>query len=353
MQFGILKFRETYMKRIWGGDKLQRVLGRNIHEAGPIGEAWLIADHPTCESVVAEGDHDGHTLRELMETDRDALLGTHAQPTKDGRFPLLLKLIDAGDVLSVQVHPDDACALRLDEQDGGKTEMWHVLEADPESTLISGLSENTTRAAFEAALAAGDPAPLMRSFPVAAGDSVFVAAGAVHAIGAGMLLAEIQQNSDITYRLFDWNRVDQNGVPRALHLKQGLEAMDFTCDHGGRVAPLRYTTSGTVREVLAACPYFAAERIWVQGRAYFDTRGASFHIILTLDDVVSLVGTDTGCVLNRGEAALVPASVAEWHLEGAGSVLDYYVPGLDMDISMPLRRHGYSEAQIALLVSAD
>ncbi len=352
MQFGILKFQEHYMERLWGGDKLTRVLKRTVHQPGPVGEAWLISDHVSCESVVASGEFEGRSLRDLMDMDASAILGAQAQHTSQGRFPLLLKLIDAGDVLSVQVHPDDTKALRLGESDTGKTEMWYVIDAEDKSALFSGLCAGVTRDSFKAALNAGDVAPLLRGFSVSAGDGVFVNAGAVHAIGAGKLLAEIQQNSDITYRLFDWKRVDENGVPRTLHIEKAMAVMDFAIDHGGRVAPLRYTEGGVVREVLSACSYFAAERICVRGGAAFEGTGRSFHILMAVDDVVTLVAENSGCVLEQGEAALIPASVNEWRIKGTSNVLDYYVPALELDIIAPLRRHGYSDMQLRMLLGA-
>jgi mannose-6-phosphate isomerase len=333
MQFGILKFQEVYMERIWGGTKLQQVLGRIIPTGAPVGEAWLIADHPSCESVVAEGAFQGKTLRDLMETNEADILGTVAKPTPGGRFPLLLKLIDAGDVLSVQVHPDDAQAAALNEPDAGKTEMWHVLDADPESTLLSGLCEGVTRESFEAALAKGETAALLHSFPVARGDSVFVAAGDVHAIGAGILLAEIQQNSDITYRLFDWNRVDSNGNPRELHTEKALAVMNFNSGPGERVKPKTYTENGVPHELLAACPYFAAERLLLNEPAEFDTAGKSFHIVQALENAVTVGSENSNCNLSPGEAALIPACTGNWCIEGGSPVLHYYVPDIQDGIT--------------------
>ncbi|HDP34036.1 MAG TPA: mannose-6-phosphate isomerase [Candidatus Hydrogenedentes bacterium] len=349
MHFGILKFRETYMPRLWGGDKLKRVLNRKIYATGAIGEAWLISDHPACESVVAEGEFAGETLRALMDSDGVSLLGSLAKPTVHGRFPLLLKLIDAGDVLSVQVHPDDEQAARLGEADAGKTEMWHVLDADSDSVMISGLRDGVTREAVFEALSSGDISRLVRSFPVAAGDSVFVAAGSAHAIGAGILLAEIQQNSNVTYRIFDWNRLDDQGAPRELHIEKALSALSFENARSGRAAPLRYTESGIPREVLAACRHFAAERITVKKHGDFHSDARSFCVVLALDDVMTIVAENSGCVLERGEAALIPACISEWRVEGAGGIMRYYVPDIAVDIVEPLLRHGYDEEQIRLL----
>lgn len=352
MSVGILTFLPVFMERIWGGDKLSAYLGREPDTDARIGEAWLVSDHAACASTVAEGLHAGKTLRQLMEAHGSKLLGDRVSPTPDGRFPLLLKLIDAGDILSVQVHPDDEQAIRLGEPDVGKTEMWHVLEADMGATLTSGLCAGVTQAGFSRRLRQGDVAPLLRRFAVAPGDSVFVAAGTIHAIGAGILLAEIQQNSDITYRLFDWNRVGADGQPRELHIDKALAVLDFSAAHGGRVAPLRYTEGTVVREVLSACRYFAAEKVSLHGEADFNTGGTSFHIVLSLEAPLTLRTENNACELRPGAAALIPGAAGAWQAVGRGTFLDYYVPYLPTDIIEVLRRHGYADEQIALLGGA-
>jgi len=325
MNFGILKFQEVYLERIWGGTKLERVLGRQVPKDVSIGEAWLIADHPSCESVVAEGPWHGKTLHDLMVIDQAGILGEFAKPTATGRFPLLLKLIDAGDVLSVQVHPDDTQARTLNEPDGGKTEMWYILDADRDSMLLSGLQEGTTPEILETALRAGTADRVMQVFSVTQGDAVFVAAGNVHAIGAGILLAEIQQNSDITYRLYDWNRVDKNGKSRELHIEKGMKVINFDDSQRGLCKPKVMPENGYSREVLASCPFFTAEKLCVEGTVSFNTENKSFHILQASDDNVFL-GADTMCSsLRKGEAALIPASTGTWTIKSESPVLHYYI----------------------------
>lgn len=324
MHFGILKFQEVYMERIWGGTKLNHILGRQVPKDVSVGEAWLIADHPSCESVVAEGPWQGKTLHELMAIDKAAILGEFAKPTTSGRFPLMLKLIDAGDVLSVQVHPDDAQARTLNEPDGGKTEMWYILDADSDSMLLSGLREGTTPEILETALHAGTADRVMQVFSVNQGDAVFVAAGNVHAIGAGILLAEIQQNSDITYRLYDWNRVDKNGKSRELHIEKAMRVINFGDNQRGLCKPTVIHENGYSREVLATCAYFTAEKLFVEGTVSFNTENKSFHILQASDDNVFL-GADTMCILRKGEAALIPASTGTWTVKSESPVLHYYI----------------------------
>ncbi len=350
MEPGFLKFEECFMERIWGGAQLRRVLGKAVPKGKTIGESWLIADHAAHTSVVCEGPYAGRTLHQLLEKDRKGLLGVNAAPTKDSRFPLLLKLIDAGQDLSVQVHPDDELAHQLGEQDMGKTEMWHVLETEGECRIMLGLRRGVTREALEQCLRDGsDVIGLMEQFPVRGGESFHVPSGTVHAIGGGVLLAEIQQNSNVTYRLFDYNRRDADGKRRELHLEKGLQAIRFQEALVRPSTALRVVESGATREFLAACRYFAAEKVWPGGRRVYVGPADSFHILLSLEAPL-LLESDTGaCRLQRGEAALAPAAMPAWQVAGQGAYLEYYVPDLKRDVIEALRRHGYADDRILQL----
>ncbi len=338
----VLRFEEGYFERIWGGQKLQTVYGKPIPSDVPMGEAWLIADHPVYESVVAEGEHKGATLRQLLADDAQAILGTRAQLTIHGRFPLLLKILDARDVLSVQVHPDDVCAKELGEPDVGKTEMWHVLQADPGSELICGLDASVTSERFLRAIREGAPEALMTRFNVRPGSSVHVPAGTVHAIGAGVFLAEIQQNSDLTYRIYDWGRVEANGKPRALHFDKAAKAIKFGQPETSLIRPFEYTLDTARCGVLAACPYFAAELLSIEGSLRRHTRCESFHIVLAKTDDVLVQGK----TVRAGCAVLVPGSTEAFELSGRGTVLDYYVPDVESDIVTPLVNAGHPIAEV-------
>jgi len=319
----LLTFKETYFERIWGGRRLHDTLARTVPPDKVIGEAWLIADHDECQSVVDSGPWAGRTLGELMAECPEYLLGPLVKPTPRGQFPLLLKLIDSGEALSVQVHPDDETARRLNEPDVGKTEMWYVLEADPGAELISGLVPGTTRESFAAAVAEGRVEQCMARCPAQPGTSVFVSAGTVHAIGGGILLAEIQQNSNITYRVHDWNRVDACGKPRQLHLDKAMEAIEF-----GPVEPepaQRQVSGDNNHRILSACPYFVTEVVeitrsweWLKGREHF-------HILVALDAGMTVLAGDSYVRLARGGAVLVPGQVGEYRVEGSGQILLYTV----------------------------
>ena len=348
----LLRFRDAYFERIWGGHKLAAVLGKDSPPDKVIGEDWLVVDHAEHESVVAEGPLAGTTLRELVERDAAALLGTRAELTPHGRFPLLLKLIDAAQALSVQVHPDDAAAERLREPDVGKTERGHVFDADPGSELICGLEPDADAEAFARAIEEGAPERLMRRFEALEGTTAFVPAGTVHAIGGGLLLSEIQQNSNITYRVFDWNRVGADGKPRELHVDKALAVTHFGSSHAGPARPLAYEINGARVEVLAACGYFAAELLHLDGEVERDTRGDSFRILLAKQGPVDVAAGATNYRIEAGAAALVCGCQESYRASGSGQLLDYYVPDLERDVLVPLRAAGHARDAIVRLGGA-
>jgi len=218
-----LTFHPIIKERIWGGRNLETLYGKSLPPHSLAGESWEISDRPGDESVIAQGPLRGRTLRWLMEQCPAALLGP--RDPMPARFPLLVKIIDARETLSLQVHPPAAVAARL----GGepKTELWYVTRAGPRSELFAGLKKGVSRAEFERKLAAQDVAQCFHRIPVKEGDAMFLPSGRVHALGAGTVIFEIQQNSDTTYRVFDWNRVGADGKARALHVAQSLASIDF------------------------------------------------------------------------------------------------------------------------------
>src|SRR4029453_17011243 len=217
-----LTFEPIFMERIWGGRKLAELFGKKLPPSFPIGESWEIVDRPEAQSVVRDGPLRGKTLRELWTQDRQSIFGNVPDAT---RFPLLVKILDAREKLSLQVHPPEKVTAKL----GGepKTEFWYIATADPSAELFVGLQEAVTRAQFEEALRAGTIAEYVHRIRVRTGDAMFLPAGRLHAVGEGNLLVEIQQSSDTTYRVFDWNRVDDQGRPRQLHVDQALQCIDF------------------------------------------------------------------------------------------------------------------------------
>jgi len=219
---GPLTFEPIFMERIWGGRKLAGLFGKNLPTNKRIGESWEIVDRPEAQSVVARGAFKGKTLHELWIENRPPIFG---EVPDAPRFPLLIKLLDAREKLSLQVHPPENVAQKLGGE--GKTEFWYVAAADPGAELFLGFRERITREQFEKALRNGTAADCVHKISVKPGDAAFLPAGHLHAVGAGNLLIEIQQNSDTTYRVFDWNRLDDRGKSRQLHIEQALQCIDF------------------------------------------------------------------------------------------------------------------------------
>lgn len=247
------------LKRIrWGGRRLGTRLGKPIGPEHDYAESWEVVDHGSDQSVVANGPWQGRTLHDLVRDEADRLLGRDAGLPA---FPLLIKFLDANDRLSVQVHPNDEQAPRYVPGERGKTEAWVILEAEPESCVFAGLKPGIHREELAAALAAGRVEECLHRLPVRPGDCVFIPAGTVHALGEGVLLAEVQQSSDLTFRLFDWNRLGTDGRPRPLHIEQSLECIDFQRGPVSPCKPELVDEQGGVRvERLARCPYFTLRR---------------------------------------------------------------------------------------------
>jgi mannose-6-phosphate isomerase len=218
-----LIFKPIFKERVWGGRAIERLYGKNLPPGVPIGESWEISDRPGDASVIANGPLAGKDLRWLMEHHERKLLGN--AKSANGRFPLLIKILDAQEKLSLQVHPPADKAAELKGEP--KTEAWYIADAAPGAELYVGLKRGVTRAEFEHKIKTGAVAECFHRVPVKAGDTMFLPSGRVHAIGAGLVIFEIQQNSDTTYRVFDWNRVGLDGKPRDLHVAESLASIDF------------------------------------------------------------------------------------------------------------------------------
>lgn len=238
-----LRFVPVYKERLWGGRQLATRYARSLPDDLPIGESWEITDRPEGVSVVASGPWQGRTLTDLVQRDPRGLLGD--VPTRQGRFPLLVKILDAREVLSVQVHPPPDRAGRWKGEP--KTELWYFTATEPGAEVLAGLKAGVGREAFEQALHLGKLADCFHRLPVHPGDALFLPSGRVHALGAGVLLFEIQESSDTTFRVYDWDRVDRNGQPRALHLEQALDCIDFLDQTPTLVVPAWETVAEAVR----------------------------------------------------------------------------------------------------------
>ncbi|SEJ55019.1 mannose-6-phosphate isomerase, type 1 [Deinococcus reticulitermitis] len=304
-----------YHARVWGGEKLAPPQGGT-----PIGEAW-VADG---ESVVSAGPCAGRTVNELLRQDARALLGTRA--ADEATFPLLIKLLDCHDWLSVQVHPDDAQARELvGPGERGKTEAWHILEAQPGSELIAGVKEGTGAGELHAAIRAGRVLDVSRRHQVEVGDTVYIPAGTLHALGPGLLLYEVQQASDTTYRVYDWDRPASAG--RALHLEESVRVIDPALS-----GDLRRGAETGRRGELVRSPYFT---LWgAEGGEPLDTAGQSCHVVTALGHLVLTCGPER-LELTPHATALVPAGTGRHALEGSGRALVARIAGEEDPSPLP------------------
>jgi mannose-6-phosphate isomerase len=292
-----LTFKPIFMERMWGGRRLESEFGKKLPPNIKIGESWEIVDRPEAQSIVRNGPLRGKTLHELWTQDRQLIFGN---VVSSARFPLLIKLLDAQENLSLQVHPPERIATKLDSEP--KTEAWYVAAAEPGAQLFVGLREVVSRAKFEEELRAGAVAEHVHTIQVEPGDAMFLPAGRLHAVGAGNLLVEIQQNSDTTYRVFDWNRVDDKGKPRQLHVEQAFQCIDFN-----DVAPKLIKRKG---ELLVQHELFEIQKWGLASPRQVAPRG-QFAIVCCLAGKLRCADVD----LAPGEFFLVPAQLEDRQLK--------------------------------------
>ena len=300
-------FQPLFAERVWGGRHLESLYGKPLPAGNPIGESWEIVDRETEQSVVANGPLKGRTLHELWSENRAEIFG---ETTIDSpRFPLLFKLLDARERLSVQVHPPAAVAPKLKGEP--KTEMWYFADCDPKSEIYAGLKNGVTRESFAKALQDGTVAEQIHTLPVKAGEAIFIPSGRIHAIGAGNVIVEVQQNSDTTYRVFDWNRVGLDGKPRSLHLDESLESTDFN-----DFEPELAKQNG---ELVVECEYFRVEK-WELETARQANTEAGFAIFTCVNGVIQCGDSQ----FKAGDFFLVPAEASNLELKplsGSATVL--------------------------------
>jgi mannose-6-phosphate isomerase len=317
-----LRFHPLYKRYIWGGRKFETSLGRALGPGENYAESWEICDHAADQSVVCRGPLAGATLGELVARHGRELLGrNHPQP----RFPLIAKFLDARQTLSVQVHPNDAQAARLNPPDSGKTEAWIILEAEAEGLIYAGLKPGVYRPTLQSAIREGRCADCLHSFHPQAGDCVFLPAGTVHSMGAGLLAAEIQQSSDTTFRLFDWNRLGPDGKPRPLHIEQGLQAVDYEMGPINPQPAQAADRAGASR--LVACDKFVLDRFTFDAPRKIggDDR---CHILIILEGSLLVEGDPAAGPMSRGSTVLLPACLGRVGLIPQKSVvaLDAFLP---------------------------
>jgi mannose-6-phosphate isomerase len=298
-----LTFRPVFKERVWGGRSLERLYAKPLPPNVPIGESWEITDRPEGVSVITNGPLTGRSLRWLMEQHRRDVLGSGA--AEQGPFPLLVKILDAAEKLSLQVHPPASVAAQLGGE--SKTEMWYIADAIPGADLFVGLKVGVTRGDFERKITDGTVAECLHRIPVQAGDVMFLPSGRLHAIGAGNVIFEIQQNSDTTYRVFDWNRVGLDGKPRKLHLTESLASIDFS-DFEPRLIESKYSRNASFAvRYLANDPLFRVDACRVKRGHRFYLRSDSLQILGLLKGCLSVMHGSERLELKAGDFGLLAA----------------------------------------------
>ena len=314
-----IRFERIFLEKVWGGRNLATTPGFELPAEMLVGETWEVVDREDENSVAAVGAAKGRSLSELMAENARAILGD-SSPNSKGRFPLLVKYIDASQSLSIQVHPDDNSARRLGNGAEGKTEAWFILAAEPGAAIYSGLKPGVTREQFELEANAGAVEELLVKWEVQAGDCVTLPGGTIHAIGAGVTLLEVQQNSDTTYRVWDWGRLGLDGKPRDTHLSEALEVMAF----GIRTRPPVRAVREAIGESLARSrqsqtDYFALDTVEVRGSAEFSTHNRFEILVITEGTaVLKLPNGEAEQQMLTGEAWLLPGAMGDYSLASAG-----------------------------------
>jgi mannose-6-phosphate isomerase len=311
-----LRFEPIYQYRLWGGRRLASLLTAPLPD-GPVGEAWILSDREDHQSCVADGPLKGRTIAELLEQCPEQVMGKLAG--RFHRFPLLLKFLDAHEMLSVQVHPSG---------EAGKTEGWVVLETGTKSRICAGLKPGTTEADLRLALSNGTVADRLACFNPTPGDAVFLPGGTVHSLGGDIVVFEIQQNSDVTFRLYDWNHVEaKTGKPRALQVDQALASIDFANCAGGPVSPVVEATAPVRRERLFQCDYF---RLWrLRGESSFavGAPGAP-RVLVCLEGAGQVEHGGATYAAGKGDVVLLPAAIGAcvYRPHGSVSLLEIEIP---------------------------
>lgn len=320
-----LKFKTIFKDKIWGGQKIKTHLNKNYSPLPNCGETWEISGVEGNISVVSDGEHKDENLKSLIDQYKGQLIGDNVYEQYGNEFPLLVKFIDANQDLSIQVHPDDVLAKKR-HNSLGKTEMWYVLQADEDASLISGFNQEMSKEKYISCFNNGDLNSVLNREKVKAGDVFFIPAGRVHTIGKGLMIAEIQQTSDITYRIYDFDRVDDEGKLRKLHTEEALDAIDYSKYDQYKS---NYTDKVNDRALLANCEYFETNKLTLTENFDVDLPNIDcFKIYICLEGDAIISTSVSRTTLSKGEVALVPAAFKNYAIEVNSKVelLETYIP---------------------------
>lgn len=314
-----LQFEPILKERIWGGTKLKTFLNKPI-TSNITGESWEISTVENDVSIVANGIFKGKSLNELINELPEAVLGTKVYAQFGKQFPLLFKYLDAREDLSIQLHPNDELAKKR-HNSFGKTEMWYVMQADADARLIVGFKEKSSPSAFIQNLNNKTLLHILDTKKVKQGDVFMLETGTIHAIGAGIVVAEIQQTSDITYRVYDFDRVDANGNKRELHLDLALEALNYEKIEAQRL----YSKTENVSNEVVNCNYFTTNFIPLDGTTEINKNQTSFTVYMCVDGDFQLTVYGESYTYQKGDTVLIPASLTDFQLSGKASILEIYI----------------------------
>lgn len=312
-----LVFEPILQDRIWGGTKLRTDLGKDNLPTETTGESWELSDVKGNVSVVANGDYKGQKLTDLLEQFPAEVLGYKVHEKFGKEFPLLFKFLDARDDLSIQVHPNDELA-KARHNSFGKTEMWYVMQADEGARIIVGFKQRSSPEEYLEHLENKSLIDILNEVPVKKGDVFFLETGTIHAIGAGIVIAEIQQTSDITYRIYDWDRVDANGNSRELHVELALDAMNYNTTDTQK----HYTTVENQANVMVDCPYFTTSYLPLNGSTGVSKDGSSFTVYICTEGEFAVEANGEKYNFKKGDTVLIPASLKVYLLSGEATLLE-------------------------------
>ncbi len=316
-----LKFRPILKDKIWGGEKLSQQFNKKS-DSKHLGESWEVSTVPGDVSVIENGELQGKSLQELLEQYKYDLLGKKNYERFGNDFPLLIKFIDAKQDLSIQLHPDDVLAKKR-HNSFGKTEMWYVMQADDDANLIVGFNQKMDKETYLKHLEDNTLTKILNFDSVKEGDTYFIEAGRVHAIGAGVLLAEIQQTSDVTYRVYDWDRVDDEGNERELHNDIAIDAFKFDMEDDFRIA---YEKQKNVSNPMVSCPFFTTNYVEMDSEIEKKNNKDSFLIYMCVDGEVEVSTNTRSDKISKGETILIPAAIKEFRLKTkSAKLLEVYV----------------------------
>ncbi len=316
MKFYPLTFEPIFKERIWGGTKLKVYLNKSF-KSNKIGESWELSTVANDVSVVSNGKFAGLNLNELIEKYPTEILGSKSIEKFGLEFPLLFKFLDAKEDLSIQVHPNDELAKQR-HNSFGKTEMWYVMQADENSRLVVGFKNKTNKKEYLKHLEDKTLVTILNETPVKKGDTFFLETGTVHAIGAGVLIAEIQQTSDITYRLYDWDRVDAKGIGRELHNDLAVDAINYEETN----TKVTYNSERNESVNLVDCPFFTTNILEVSGTYNWKKKKESFTVFMCTEGSFVLVTSNSKSEFKKGDTVLIPAILEEFQFIGETSLLE-------------------------------